>query len=71
MSNSDATPITTARPSARVAFVVHLLRSEPDTEPVSGRVEHVQTGAAMTFASVEELLRFMRQTLARLAPDVS
>jgi hypothetical protein len=52
------------------AFVIHLVGG-PDgpTDQAHGRVEHVTTGRWARFDSVEELLRFMRQTLAAIAAE--
>jgi len=62
-SDSGATP----GPSRDVAFVVHLTcaTGEP-ADQAHGRVEHVTTGRAGRFDSADELLRFMRQTLAAI-----
>lgn len=58
----------TPAPSRDVAFVVHLISSSGETAgQAHGRVEHVTTGLAARFESTEELLRFMRQTIAALA----
>ena len=48
------------------AFVVHLADSTGPEDRAHGRVEHVRSGRAARFESVDELLRFMRQTLAEL-----
>lgn len=55
-------------PSVRdAAFVVHLARGDAvSDEHARGRVEHVRTGRMAHFDSAEELLNFMRQTLAAL-----
>lgn len=51
--------------SADAAFVVHLTAIATESpESVCGRVEHVLSGNATRFASVAELLGFMRQVLA-------
>ena len=59
---SNAPPLT-----PRHAFVVHF-RSDADVERAikSGRVEHVLSGQAAHFDSVEELLRFVEGTLREL-----
>jgi hypothetical protein len=60
------TPITDSRatlPASR-AFVVQLRADagvEADT--LAGRVEHVTTGSAASFGSVDEMLGFMREAL--------
>lgn len=60
------------RPAAALAgrdtaFVVHLATdpAEP-TAGARGRVEHVSTGSVARFESVEDLVRFMQQTLAAI-----
>lgn len=58
-NGSGATPV----PSRDAAFVVHLTRAAGES---AGRVEHVTTGRVAAFESADELLRFMRQTLATL-----
>jgi hypothetical protein len=63
-------PAAALLPARDTAFVVHLA-TDPD-EPAGqahGRVEHVSTGRAASFESVEELVRFMRETLAAIAAD--
>jgi hypothetical protein len=52
--------------------VIHLtdLAGEPGTQ-ARGRVEHVTTGRSAHFDSVDELLRFMRQTLAGIGESGS
>ena len=53
-----------ARLSTQSAFVVHLAPTSLDTpDSVLGRVEHVASGQAQRFATVIELIRFMRDTL--------
>jgi hypothetical protein len=54
------------------AFVVQL-RAEADlvTGPVTGRVEHVLSGQATAFASLDELRAFMAGCLAPLGPQPS
>ena len=63
MTNSSGRA-TGLAPSRDAAFVIHLtdVGSESDGQ-AHGRVEHVTTGRATRFDSVEELLRFMRHTL--------
>jgi hypothetical protein len=47
------------------AFVVQFhMETDVAREQVRGRVEHVVSGQAKHFASVEELLAFIRQVLA-------
>ena len=52
------------------AFVVQL-RADTDFDggPVTGRVEHVSSGAAALFDSVEELIAWMRDAVQRGGPD--
>jgi len=49
---------------AVAAFVVHL----SCTPGANGRVEHVMSGLSTTFATIDELAGFMRETLARSNP---
>jgi hypothetical protein len=51
--------------SRDAAFVVHLatVAGEP-SDQAHGRVEHVRSGRSARFDSLEDLLRFMRQTLS-------
>ena len=51
---------------AERAFVVQL-RADADLGggPVSGRIEHVSSGAAALFDSVEQLIAWMRDAVAR------
>lgn len=56
---------TDALPADR-AFVVQF-RAAPGSEPLanlSGRVEHIRSGAARHFESLDELLRFLERSLA-------
>ena len=61
---------TDGRPRAPLpverAFVVQL-RADADLGEgaVSGRIEHVSSGAAALFESVEQLLAWMREAVAR------
>jgi len=56
---------TSAPLSPRWAFVVQLRQSTPLTpEALTGRVEHIVTGQAMLFASLDELLSFVQQVLS-------
>ena len=56
-------------PPARTAFVVHLTAVGGDEETASGadtligRVEHVPSGNSLRFASVRELVTFMRRAV--------
>jgi hypothetical protein len=53
--------------SRDAAFVVHLTDGgDAADEQAHGRVEHVRTGRSAHFDSLQELLRFMRQTLAAI-----
>jgi hypothetical protein len=66
----DPTPTTPASPRAALpadrAFVVQL-RADADVARgvVSGRVEHVSSGVAALFESVEQLVDCMRDAVAR------
>lgn len=62
---SGATPAF----SRDVAFVVHLTCAAGQPAGVLGRVEHVTTGRVGRFESADDLVRFMRQTLAAIAAD--
>lgn len=67
MSNAFPDPSTAPPVSARnMAFVVHLT---PAADTSAGRVEHVASGRTARFESAEELLRFMRETLAAITND--
>jgi hypothetical protein len=60
------TPQLPAPLSPHWAFVVQVRQGSgltPDT--LHGRIEHLVSGQATLFASVEELLTFMQQVLAR------
>ncbi len=61
-------PQDTAGPgplSVHYAFLVHLrVKSDVAHGQLAGRVEHVVSGQARHFASLEELLAFMVQVLA-------
>jgi hypothetical protein len=51
--------------SVHYAFVVHFRTNTDITQgQIAGRVEHVVSGQATHFASVEELLAFMARVLA-------
>lgn len=49
--------------SAVQAFVVHLTADSGSDTPC-GRVEHITSGATARFATTDELLGFMRRTIA-------
>lgn len=53
-----------ASPSVDAAFVVHLIATESAPESACGRVEHISSGQSTRFASVAELLAFMRHIVA-------
>ena len=59
---NDWTPNDDRRPSpADSAFVVHLMATEVEPpEIVRGRIEHISSGQWTRFASVTELIEFMR-----------
>lgn len=51
------------------AFVVQLREGSPlDAAQLQGRIEHVASGKATTFESVEQALEFMRQVLSKTVP---
>jgi hypothetical protein len=64
MSNASGSRATGLAPARDAAFVIHLtdLVGEHGAQ-ARGRVEHVTSGRVARFDSVDELLRFMRQTL--------
>lgn len=63
---------TSQRLSPDGAFVVQFTTgTDLAAGPVSGRVEHVQSGRAAQFASLDELLRFVGTILARRAAATS
>jgi len=63
----DAGVGAAAAPTRDVAFVIHLTSAIAESaDQARGRVEHVTSGRAARFDSVEELLRFMRDTLATI-----
>jgi hypothetical protein len=56
-------------PPARTAFVVHLTtvggnEKASGADTLIGRVEHVPSGNSLRFASVRELVTFMRRAVA-------
>ena len=63
-------PAAALLPARDAAFVVHLA-TDPDAPAgqARGRVEHVSTGRTARFESADELVRFMRETLAAIAAD--
>jgi hypothetical protein len=66
MSNAASPSTAHPVPARNTAFVVHLTVA---ADASAGRVEHVATGRTARFESAEELLRFMRDTLAAIAND--
>ena len=61
----DADATRTPLPAGR-AFVVQLREdADPGSGTVTGRVEHVLSGSAAPFASLPELVAFMRDAVAR------
>ncbi len=65
MTNDFSTPPAASLPTRARAFVVHLAPAGAGPEgSANGRVEHVATGRAARFGSGDDLLRFMRDTLA-------
>ena len=61
-----ATPIADAPLSPHWAFVVQLRAGTALTpEALHGRVEHIVSGQAARFTSLEELRAFMEQVLAQ------
>ena len=51
---------------AHRAFVVQLRAdADPGNGTMSGRIEHVSSGAAALFESVEQLIAWMRDAVAR------
>jgi hypothetical protein len=51
----------------RRAFVIQLReKADPSAAQFAGRVEHVDSGRADHFGSVEELVRFVERTLAEV-----
>ncbi len=69
MQNASGSSAAAPALSRDVAFVVHLMDVAGELDRASGRVEHVRTGRTARFESADELLRFMRQTLAALAAE--
>jgi len=64
MENDSSPNDDRQAPSADAAFVVHLTAAGVDPpEIVRGRIEHISSGQWTRFASVAELVAFMRQTL--------
>ena len=55
-------------PTRDLAFVVHLTGGV-ESDQAHGRVEHVTTGRTARFDSVDELLQFMRQTVASVVGE--
>jgi hypothetical protein len=51
----------------RRAFVIQLRqKADPGAADLAGRIEHVDSGRADHFGSVDELVRFIVQTLAEV-----
>ena len=63
MKKADSQAVPPVKLSAATAFVVHLGETAANARCIFGRVEHVASGSSTSFASVAELLRFMRRTL--------
>jgi hypothetical protein len=64
-----ATPTPNAPLSRHWAFVVQLREGTALTpEALHGRVEHIESGQAMHFSSVEDLLAFMTRVLRQRGP---
>ena len=64
-STNDAAAMATAPLAPHAAFVVHLRAGTPVTATeIYGRVEHVASGAATAFRSLEEVRAFMDRVLA-------
>jgi hypothetical protein len=54
----------------RRAFVIQLRQgAEPGVAEFAGRVEHVDSGRADHFVSVDELVRFMERTIAEVEAE--
>ena len=54
----------------RRAFVIQLRqKASPDVVEFAGRVEHVDSGRAGHFGSVDELVRFMERTIAEVETE--
>lgn len=68
MTNAPPRPSTASPVLTRdAAFVVHLATAPAGQ--AHGRVEHVATGRMTRFESIEDLMRFMQETLAPTAAD--
>jgi hypothetical protein len=51
----------------RRAFVIQLRqKADPEAADLVGRIEHVDSGRADHFGSVEELVRFIERTLTEI-----
>ena len=65
-----ATPTPDAPLSCHWAFVVQLREGTALTpEALHGRVEHIESGQATPFSSVEDLLAFMARVLHPRRPE--
>ena len=74
MANFRTRDSLTTRPGARAplpverAFVIQLRAdADPGNGAMSGRIEHVSSGAAALFDSVEQLVAWMQHAIARNA----
>ena len=56
--------MTAALPSRRAFLVRYTDEADPPRGRVSGRVEHVESGASLRFSSQEELNQFIACTLS-------
>ena len=66
MTTDRSAAITPARLTAETAFVVHLAPTSLEApDRALGRVEHVASGEAQRFATIAELIAFMRNTLEK------
>jgi hypothetical protein len=68
MEMNGATSTRARSLSTNLAFVVHLT-ADPASSTAAGRVEHVSSGATARFTTTEDLLGFMRRTVAALTID--
>ncbi len=65
MKRASQTTVADAPLAPHAAFVVHLREGTPvTTATIYGRVEHVATGAATSFHSLEEVRAFIDRVLA-------
>jgi hypothetical protein len=64
MTNHPLVPERRPTLSARSAFVVHLSATDLNVpEALCGRIEHVASGRSSRFASIADLVGFMRRNL--------